>query len=214
MGFRFTLISFQLGLRSIVHQRGEEKMSRTKRRSLKAYLVEPFKQIRFGLHVVGVSVVFVVVFAWLVLSAFREQYQQVIDIFQVAETGDLINNEVFIRNGTLIGSSLIIFTAVMMFVVIRRTHKMYGPMVSIMRFVGELQRGNFAVRIHIREKDDFQALVHKLNALAETLHTRYGVTSTENSEKTGLDALDARNRDMEDGVIVLSKPPSSVDKAS
>lgn len=187
---------------------------RTKRRSLRAYLVEPFKQIRFGLHVVGVSLAFISLLAWLFVRSFREQYQQVIDIFQVTETSDLMTNDVFLRNALVIGGTLFLFAASIMFVVIRRTHKMYGPMVSIMRFVGELDKGNYAVRIHIRERDDFQSLVGRLNSLAETLHKRHG-KSTDSSATghSGLDALDARLRDMEEGVVVVEDPTNG-NKAS
>jgi hypothetical protein len=187
-----------------------EKM-RAKRRTLRAYLVEPFQQIRFGLHVAMVSVGTTLLLAYLFIRSQREQYQQVIDIFEVTETTDLITNDVFLRNAFLIGAALLGTMAVMMFVVIRRTHKMYGPMVSILRFVGELTRGNYAVRIHIRERDDFQGLVQKLNALAETLHIKHGSEkfSLDESNGSGLDALDARLRDLEEGLVVVSEPPKS-----
>jgi len=186
---------------------------RAKRRSLRAYLVEPFKQIRFGLHVVGVSLAFIVLLAWLFVRSFREQYQQVIDIFQVTETTDLMTNDVFLRNAIIIGGTLALFAASMMFVVIRRTHKMYGPMISILRFVGELDKGNYAVRIHVRERDDFQTLVGKLNNLATTLHKRHGKSVDAAGVRTGMDAPDARLRDMEEGVVIVSDPKDD-DKAS
>ena len=186
---------------------------RAKRRSVKAYLVEPFKQIRFGLHVVGVSITFVAALSWLFVRSFREQYQQVVDIFQVTETVDLMTNDVFLRNAIVIGGTLAAFTAVMMFVVVRRTHKMYGPMVSIMRFLGELHKGNYAVRIHIREKDDFQNLVGALNSLADSLHARHGSVRDGSKEtQTGMDALDTRLRDLEEGVVLVAEPQKT-DKA-
>lgn len=182
---------------------------RAKRRTLRAYLVEPFKQIRFGLHVVAVSLGFTGLLGWLFVRAFREQYQQVVDIFEVTETVDLMANDVFVRNAFLIGGTLAAFCGVMMFVVIRRTHKMYGPMVSIMRFLGELSRGNYAVRIHIRERDDFQNLVGRLNDLAETLHKRHGSSwrgEDDGTARSGLDALDTRLRDLEEGVVQVGEP--------
>ncbi len=185
---------------------------RAKGRTLRAYLVEPFKQIRFGLHVVGVSLGFVALLAWLFVRSFREQYQQVVDIFEVTETVDLMTNDVFLRNAIVIGTTLAAFAATMMVVVVRRTHKMYGPMVSIMRFVGELQKGNYAVRIHIREKDDFQTLVARLNELAAALHERHGSGLTDKEAKSALDALDARLRDLEEGVVVV-RDPDKTDKA-
>lgn len=186
---------------------------RAKRRSFRAYLVEPFKQIRFGLHVAAVSLAFTVLIGVLVARGFYEQYEQVIEIFRVAETdiADLVVNEVFIRNGSVIALTLMGFVATMLFVVVRRTHRMYGPMVSIMRFVSELSRGNYAVRIHVRGKDDFQGLVGRLNDLAETLHKRHGASVAQNGDpsESGLDALDSRLRDLEEGVVVVNDPHAS-----
>lgn len=179
---------------------------RAKRRSFRAYLVEPFKQIRFGLHVVVVCLSYVCLLGYLYGRAFYEQYQQVIDMFQVADQEALVQNDIFIKNAFIIGSALAALVATMMFVVIRRTHKMYGPMVSILRFLGELKRGNYAVRIHVREKDDFQSLVSSLNELAEALHARHGASITPQSSGSGLDALDERLKGLEDGVVQVDKP--------
>lgn len=177
---------------------------RAKRRTLTAYLVEPFKQIRFGLHVVIVCFTFVFLLGWLYTNAFREQYQQVIDIFTVVDPTALVENDVFIKNAFIIGGTLAALALTMLFVVIRRTHKMYGPMVSIRRFVGELQQGNYAVRIAIRESDDFQTLVRDLNELAKTLHKRHPewTGSTEETE-------DTREERAQDGVFPLEDSEES-----
>lgn len=179
---------------------------RAKRRSIRAYLVEPFKQIRFGLHVALVSVAFVAVLGWLIARAFYQQYQQVVDLFQVADSSALVENDVYYRNGGAIALTLVMFVATMLVVVVRRTHRMYGPIVSILRFVNELKRGNYAVRIHVREKDDFQTLVEQLNELAETLHKRHGNIVNAEPQNAGLDALDERLRDLEEGVVVVNEP--------
>lgn len=176
---------------------------RAKRRTFRAYLVEPFQQIRFGLHVVMVSLSFAAIFAFVYLEAFREQYQQVFEWFNVADQAAIIENDIFIRNKAKLAITIGAFVVVTLWVVVRRTHRMYGPMISMMRFVSELKKGNYAVRIHIREKDDFHNFVAELNALADELQKRHGVPhSTQLSQ--GMDGLDVRLRDIEDGVIVLA----------
>lgn len=178
---------------------------RAKRRTLRAYLVEPFKQIRFGLHVVSVSLTFAGIFAYLFLDAYREQYQQVFEMFQVADQTALLQNDIFFKNRAKITLAILAFIAITLVVVIRRTHRMYGPMISMMRFVSELKRGNYAVRINIRERDDFQKFVFELNALAEELQRKHGV-QTISAPAQGMDSLDERLRDFEDGVIVVADP--------
>lgn len=179
---------------------------RAKRRSIRAYLVEPFKQIRFGLHVVFVSLSFAGIFAYLFLDAFREQYEQVFALFEVADKTDVLQNDIFFKNRAKIVIALVAFVAITLLVVVRRTHRMYGPMISMMRFVAELKRGNYAVRINIRERDDFQNFVGELNALAEQLQKKHGVPSN-NAPAQGMDSIDERLRDFEDGVIIVSDAP-------
>jgi len=176
---------------------------RAKRRTLRAYLVEPFKQIRFGLHVVSVSLTFAGIFAYLFMDAYREQYQQVFEMFQVADQTAVLQNDIFLKNQAKIITAIVAFVAITLFVVVRRTHRMYGPMISMMRFVSELKRGNYAVRINIRERDDFQKFVTELNALAEELQNKHGVPAL-SSPSQGMDSLDERLRDFEDGVVVVS----------
>lgn len=176
---------------------------RAKRRTFTAYFVEPFTQIRFGMHVVAVCLSFVVLLGWLYARAFREQYQQVIDIFSVVDTGALVSNEIFIRNALIIGATLLGLVLSTIFVVVRRTHKMYGPMVSIQRFVSELARGNYAARIAIRESDDFQSLVDRLNKLAETLHERHPDTAEKTLSQPVDEATDEEN--LEAGVVTVGK---------
>lgn len=176
---------------------------RAKRRSFRAYLVEPFKQIRFGLHVALVSLSFAAIFAYVFLEAFREQYQQVFELFNVADQTALIENDIFIRNKAKLTLTIAAFIVVTLYVVIRRTHRMYGPMISMMRFVAELKKGNYAVRIHVRERDDFQNFVTELNALAVELQKKHGVLAS-HAPALGMDGLDVRLRDIEDGVVVIS----------
>ncbi|NBO37243.1 hypothetical protein EBU99_01535 [bacterium] len=181
---------------------------RAKRRNFRAYLVEPFKQIRFGLHVVSVALSFAAIFAYLFLEAFREQYQQVFDLFNVADQTALVENDIFLRNRAKLTLTIIAFIAVTLYVVIRRTHRMYGPMISMMRFVSELKRGNYAVRINVRERDDFQNFVAELNALAVELQKKHGIPSNQ-APAHGMDGLDERLRDFEDGLLTVSEPPEN-----
>jgi len=147
------------------------------RRSFKAYLIEPFQQVHFGLYVSGVSVFFCLLIAGLIFKAFAEQYEQVAKLFEVADFMALLTNDVFIHNAYWIGGTLLVFVGVMTAVVVQRTHRMYGPIVSIQRFVKEIGNGNYAVRLKTRKNDDFQKLTDSLNQMAEALHQKYGSRS-------------------------------------
>ena len=188
---------------------------RPRRRSwLMAYFVEPFSQIRFGLHVVVVCLAYIILIGVIFAKSFYDQYEQVMSIFGVADMQDrmdLLVNEVFLRNAVIVGCTLVAMAGTVLFVVVLRTHRMYGPMIAINRFVGELRKGNFAARIAVRKKDDFKSLVEQLNSLAENLHRTYGVQKV---TATGdLDRLDQRVDQSDEGVVNVTEPgenPESV----
>ena len=147
------------------------------RRNLRSLLVEPFKQIKFGLYVIGISVAFVVACAGMFVVAFREQYQHVMSIFNVVDPNqqwDLVTNEVFRTNAIRIGFVFVAYLVVLFGVVFRLTHRYYGPLVSVERFVNDITEGRYNKRATIRTNDELQRLVARLNRMAETLERRHG----------------------------------------
>ncbi len=192
----------------------EKKQSRSLKRylggrrlSLTAHLVEPFKQVRFGLYVIGVFFAFLAVLVGVLVWAFREQYLQVMDWFSIAQDAapDLMLNDVSQRAAFIVSGVLVLFVITMLNVIVRRTHRMYGPMISIHRFIEELKRGNYSARLKTRERDDFQDLVSHLNDLAESLHARHGVLGSHEvvarAEEDDVDAPD---------VVSVAKPNDQV----
>jgi nitrate/nitrite-specific signal transduction histidine kinase len=73
-----------------------------------------------------------------------------------------------------LGFLLFSFVATLFFVVFRSTHKYYGPLVSIDRFVKRVAQGDYTARVVIRRKDELQDLAQSLNNLAEELERRHG----------------------------------------
>jgi methyl-accepting chemotaxis protein len=178
-----------------------------RRLSLTAHLVEPFKQVRFGLYVIGVFFGFLAVLVGVLVWAFREQYLQVMDWFSIAQDAapDLMLNDVSQKAAWIVSVVLVAFIVTMLNVIIRRTHRMYGPMISINRFIEELKRGNYSARLKTRENDDFQDLVARLNGLAEALHARHGVL--------GSSEIAAKEQDEEvegPDVVSVQKPGDKV----
>ena len=158
------------------------------RRSLRSTVIEPFKQIKFGLYVIGISIAFVGVCAFMFVLAFNEQYNHVMGIFHVVDPNlqwELVTNDVFYTNAVRVGAILALFIVVMFTVVFRLTHRYYGPVVSIERFVDQLTQGDYQVRCKIREKDELQSLVAKLNVMAESIEKRHAAVLTQPNERSG-----------------------------
>lgn len=147
------------------------------RRTLRTTLIEPFKQIKLGLYVVAITMAFVTAAGVMFVEAFTEQYTHVMNIFQVVDPNlrwELVTNDVFYTNAIRLGVLFLTFTGLMMAVVFRMTHRIYGPLVSIERFLGQISEGQYGRRVNIRSGDDLQRLALKLNEMAATLEKRHG----------------------------------------
>ncbi len=84
---------------------------------------------------------------------------------------DSILGSVFLRYGLMAGALFALFLGSSLLTSIILTHRFYGPLVSVKKFVSELQVGNYKARCIIRESDDIHDLVFELNKLAEVLES-------------------------------------------
>lgn len=151
------------------------------KRTLLSTLVEPFKQIKLGFYVLGISLIFSVLSGVLFVSAFVDQYHHVMSIFNVVDPKlqwDLVLNDVFMSNAAKLALLLVTFMVVLFAVVFRITHRYYGPLVSIERFVEQIAAGQYASRVTIRNKDELQRLCGKLNGMAAELESRHGAAAS------------------------------------
>ncbi len=145
------------------------------KRVYKSTLIEPFRQIRFGIYVIGLSILFVVTTSAVVGFAFYQQYQQLMEIFAITDPAaqyQLVTNDIFYKNAIRIGIVFIVFIGLMFALVFRLTHRYYGPLVSIERFIDEFSVGQYQKRVKIRKGDELQRLVDKLNIMAAELEKK------------------------------------------
>ena len=147
------------------------------KRNLKTILIEPFKQIKLGLYVMLVTLGFIVVAGYFYLQAFQEQYAHVMEIFGVVEEAtkeQVVVNDIFLRNRIKLAVVFVVYVGLMFWVIFRSTHKYYGPLVSIERFVKQMKAGNYSQRVSIRKGDELGRLVESLNEMATCLQKRHG----------------------------------------
>ena len=149
-------------------------------RSLRNLLVEPFKQIHFGLYMIGFGVVFSGVVLSIFLHSFANQYEQLMSIFNVVDPNlkwEVILNDVFYDSILKISLAFFLLAFIGFLLVLRLTHRYYGPLVSIERFVDLLEGGDYKARIKLRKKDELRSLVSKLNKMAESLEKKFNSKS-------------------------------------
>lgn len=147
------------------------------KRNIRSTLIEPFSQIKFGLYVIGASFAFVIVIAAMFVYTFYQQYQHLMGIFNITDARDqlqLVTNDIFYYNSIKIGLLLLGYIIGMFVLVFKLTHRYYGPLVSIERFVDEIARGKYKNRVKIRQNDELRRLANCLNDMANSLEQRHG----------------------------------------
>lgn len=137
-----------------------------RRRGFKSWFVEPYRQIKLGLMFLLVNFFFSVaifsVFSYYIWNVFRalsvyfslseSQNQEILAKFSVP---------IFIGLGLMI-----LFILITILVSVRYTHAIYGPLVSIHRFLDDLIGFKRVEPITLRESDQLKSLAAKLNKLA------------------------------------------------
>ncbi len=135
------------------------------RRSL--YLIEPYKQLRFGIMFISINVIFallmIIVFGyylWDIFEAINEYFK--LDHSQEMMTASKLAEPL----GIFIGL-VVLFIISTLYLSARYTHQIYGPLVSIRRYLDDLLEGKNPKPIKLRANDQLHDLVDRLNKLAD-----------------------------------------------
>ena len=139
------------------------------RRKFKGYLVKPRFQLKFAYHMVAVGFGF---FCGTILLAGRKlaeievllQQNHVVDAFvrnQILEAYSVITQ---IALAGLAGYVFYVFVYAMLM-----THRISGPMISIVAFIDELTKGNYEYKGNLRRRDELFPIMKGLQQLARVL---------------------------------------------
>ena len=144
-------------------------MSNGRRRGFMSWFVEPYKQVRLGL----VFLVLNVIFAGLIIAVFGyyivDMFTAVSTYFKLTETESAMTWSKF-GVPLAIGIALIlVFVIATILASVRYTHEIYGPLVSIHRYLDDMLGGRKPSPIQLRQSDQLKDLAIKLNSVAERL---------------------------------------------
>ena len=146
-------------------------------RSIRNTVIDPFKQLKIGLYVIIVTVFFLVLSGVLFYNTFSEQYNNVLEIFNVTDPDSkwqIISNDVFYSNLWKLSLLFVIFIIVLLSVISYSTHKYYGPLMSFERFSKSIASGKYYSRVQVRKKDELKSLATQLNSMAAALEKKHG----------------------------------------
>ncbi|MEY4631851.1 MAG: hypothetical protein RIQ81_1971 [Pseudomonadota bacterium] len=142
-----------------------------RRGGIKSLLVEPFEQIKLGLIFLSLNLVFSLVSLSVFTYYLYDIYKAMAVYFKLSESESILTANKFAVPAVVVLVMFAVFVAATLFVSIRYTHAIYGPLVSINRFLDELLAGQPPHVITLRETDQLRDLADKLNRVAERMET-------------------------------------------
>lgn len=143
-----------------------------RRGGVRSKIVEPYFQIKLGLMFIVVNVIFSVLIAGVVYWVLSDIFAAVKTYFQLAGDDASLTMGKLSTPMLIIGTMVLGFVITTLYVAVHYTHKIYGPLVSINRFVDDMLEGRVPARLTLRDGDELQDLVVKLNTLAEKLKSK------------------------------------------
>ena len=152
-------------------------------------LIEPYKQLRFGITFLWLNLLFSTAIIALFGSYLWDIYSALSEYFKM----DKAQSEVILMKLAIpaaLGIFLIFIFIIMTLVASTRyTHQIYGPLVSIKRFLDELLIGKNPTPIKLRETDQLKDLVSRLNKLSDQLNASKTINHSHDEVLNCIDGL-------------------------
>jgi hypothetical protein len=146
--------------------------SKGRRGGVRAKLVEPYFQIKLGLMFIVVNILFSLLIGGVVYWVLSDVFLAVKTYFQLTGGDAALTMGKLSTPMIIIGSIVLLFVVTTFYVAVHYTHKIYGPLVSINRFVDELLEERVPSKLALRDGDELQDLAGKLNELADKLRVK------------------------------------------
>jgi methyl-accepting chemotaxis protein len=137
-------------------------------RKWRGVFIEPFIQIKMGVYVLLLSFLYTSTLALFIWDIYEEQFFRFEETFLGENAEFLFQESGQLTFITLLGILVVLFIVFLILAIARRTHRMFGPMVAVDRFIDTITQGDYSQRIQTREGDDFKDLADSLNRMAES----------------------------------------------
>ncbi len=144
-------------------------MVKGRRGGLGSMLVEPYVQVRLGLMIVMLNLIFSVLIACVFGFYIWDMFRAMETYFQLNQAESLVTWSKFAWPLAAGGALVAVFIGLTFFITIKYTHKIYGPLISIHRFLDVILEGGKPEPLKLRNNDELGSLVQKLNQVYEKL---------------------------------------------
>ncbi|MCY4443293.1 MAG: hypothetical protein OXC44_00620 [Proteobacteria bacterium] len=136
-------------------------------------LIEPYKQVKLSLMILGLNVVFAVIISAVIFYFVDDIFQ--INMGYLAPADDLTSDQKQVIYGKYLGPIFIClglvaaFLCITFVIIIRYTHQIYGPLVSIHKYLDDMLEGKAGPVLQVRSSDQLVSLSHKLTKLSRSM---------------------------------------------
>lgn len=137
-----------------------------RRKGFSSWFVEPHRQVQLGLMFIVLNLLFSLVILSVFGFYFWDVYSSVATYFQLTSSQSSQVLDKFLPPIFIALTLTVIFIVVSILLSVRYTHKIYGPLVSIHRFLDEFLSSQVVTPLNLRESDQLQELARKLNELS------------------------------------------------
>ncbi len=140
-----------------------------RRRGFVSWFVEPYRQVKLGLLFLIINLIFSVI----ILSVFGyyiwEISSAVSSYFHLSPEQSQLAMQKF-STPVVVGVLLVaLFVVTTILVSVKYTHQIYGPLVSIHRFLDNLLENQYPEALQLRQSDQLKDLADKLNTIGEAV---------------------------------------------
>ncbi|MCB9228801.1 MAG: hypothetical protein H6618_04240 [Deltaproteobacteria bacterium] len=147
-----------------------------------AILIEPYKQLRFGIMFLFINLIFSSLLLGVFLYFLWDIYEALSVYFRLDASQTVITMTKLMQPAAVALLLVILFIGATLAMSARYTHQIYGPMVSVRRFLDELLEGRQPHPIRLRASDQLQDLVIRLNEIPEKLKQKAPQPSPDHTE--------------------------------
>ena len=144
-------------------------MTKGRRRGFKSWFVEPYKQVRLGLMFLLVNICFSILIIGVFGYYVYDIYEAVATYFKLSGAESMVTAQKFAVPIGIGAGLIMLFVLTTILVSVRYTHEIYGPLVSIHRYLDDVLSERRPTPIQLRESDQLKDLADKLNSVAERL---------------------------------------------
>lgn len=134
-----------------------------------AILIEPYKQLRFGLTFLLINLIFSSLIVSIVGYLIWDIYEALSIYFQLDDQQSAMTLNKLIKPAIIIFVLIIAFIFTTLMASAKYTHQIYGPKVSIKRFLNEISQGKNPEPIKLRSDDQLQDLAESLNNMTKQI---------------------------------------------